>query len=166
VAFADLRFPTPSGKIELLSAEARERWGLDELPGYSEPEESPRRGDERARRYPLHLLTPNTKNRIHSQFGNLETIRRMAPEPFVGMHPQDAAARNLEEGDRARIFNDRGSLTLPVRFDWGAKPGCVWVTNGWWMQEGGAVNVLSEGRETDMGHGAAFHDNLVEIERA
>jgi len=166
VAFADRTFPTPSGKIELVSAEARERWGLDELPRFTEPEESPRRNDDRARRHPLQILTPNTKNRIHSQFGNLETIRRMAPAPFVGMHPEDAAARNLAEGDRARIFNDRGSLTLPVRYDWGTKPGCVWVTNGWWLQEGGAVNVLSQGRETDMGHGAAFHDNLVEIERA
>jgi len=162
IAFADRVFPTPSGKIELVSAEARERWGLDELPRYTEPEESVRRGG----RYPLQLLTPNTKNRIHSQFGNLQTIRRMAPAPFVGIHPDDAAARGLEEGDRARLFNDRGSLTLPVRFDWGTRPGCVWVTNGWWLQEGGAVNLLSEGRETDMGHGAAFHDNLVEVERA
>lgn len=166
VAFADLEFPTPSGKIELLSAEARERWGLDELPRYSEPEESPRRKDEGGGRYPLHFLTPNTKNRIHSQFGNLETIRRMAPAPFVGMHPEDAAVRRIEEGDRARVFNDRGSLTLPVRYDWGTKPGCVWVTNGWWLQEGGAVNLLSKGRETDMGHGAAFHDNMVEVEPA
>jgi anaerobic selenocysteine-containing dehydrogenase len=163
IAFADLEFPTPSGKIELVSAEARERWGRDELPRYVEPEESIRRD---AGRYPLHFLTPNTKNRIHSQFGNLEMIRRMAPEPFVGMHPEDAAARGLSEDDRARVFNNRGSLTLPVRFDWGTRPGCVWVTNGWWLSEGGAVNLLSRGRETDMGHGAAFHDNLVEVERA
>jgi hypothetical protein len=40
----------------------------------------------------------------------------------------------------------------------------VSVTNGWWIVEGGTVNFCSRGRETDMGHGAAFHDNLVEIE--
>ena len=39
------------------------------------------------------------------------------------------------------------------------------VTNGWWITDGGAVNVCSLGRETDLGHGAAFHDNLVEVER-
>jgi len=38
------------------------------------------------------------------------------------------------------------------------------VTNGWWLSEGGAVNLLSMGRETDMGHGAAFHDNAVDYE--
>jgi anaerobic selenocysteine-containing dehydrogenase len=90
----------------------------------------------------------------------------MAPGPFVAMHPADARARGLADGGRARVFNDRGSLTLPVRLDRGLRPGCVCVTNGWWLAEGGAVNVLSQGRETDMGHGAAFHDNAVQVERA
>ena len=40
------------------------------------------------------------------------------------------------------------------------------MTNGWWIGEGGTVNFLSRGAETDMGHGAAFHDNRVEVERA
>jgi anaerobic selenocysteine-containing dehydrogenase len=162
VAFSELRFPTPSGRIELLSQEARDRWGLDELPRFREPEESPRRGG----RHPLQLLTPNTKNRIHSQFGNLETIRRMDPAPLVAMHPHDARARGLRAGDAARVFNDRGSLTLPVQLDWGLRAGCVCITNGWWLSQGGAVNLLSAGRETDMGHGAAFHDTLVDVEKA
>ncbi|KAA0256172.1 hypothetical protein FBQ97_08925 [Acidobacteria bacterium ACD] len=162
VAFSSLRFPTPSGKIELSSREARERWGVDEVPSFREAEERP----DPDGRFPLHFLTPNTKNRIHSQFGNLGTIRRMAPAPFVAMHPRDARDRGLDEGDSARVFNDRGELTLPVRFDLGLKKGCVAVTNGWWLSEGGAVNLLSAGRETDMGYGAAFHDNAVEVERA
>jgi anaerobic selenocysteine-containing dehydrogenase len=138
------------------------RWGLDELPAFREAEERPEHGG----RFPLHILTPNTKNRIHSQFGNLETIRRMAPAPFVAMHPVDAKARGIAEGDEARIWNERGSLTLPVKLDYGLRPGCVAVTNGFWLTEGGAVNVLSKGRETDMGYGAAFHDNAVEVTRA
>lgn len=162
VAFAPLRFPTPSGKIELASDEAERRWGVSRLPEFREAEERP----DPAGRFPLHLLTPNTKNRIHSQFGNLETIRRMAPAPFVSMHPRDARARGLADGAAVRLFNDRGELTLPVRFDRGLRPGCVSVTNGFWLSEGGAVNVLSMGRETDLGHGAAFHDNAVEVERA
>lgn len=161
VAFADGHFPTPSGKIELSSEEAQRRWGAQEVPEYREPEERPRPGG----RYPLYLLTPNTKDRIHSQFGNLAMARRMAPAPFLAMHPEAAASRGLAEGDRARVFNDRGELILPVRLDWGLKPSCVCVTNGFWLAEGGAVNLLSRGRETDMGHGAAFHDNAVEVER-
>ena len=65
-----------------------------------------------------------------------------------------------------RLFNDRGSLEVKVRLVHGIKPGCVSMTNGWWISEGGTVNVCSLGRETDMGHGAAFHDNLVQVERA
>jgi anaerobic selenocysteine-containing dehydrogenase len=162
VAFAGLSFPTPSGKIELASDEAERRWGVSRLPEFREPEERPEPGG----RFPLHLLTPNTKNRIHSQFGNLETIRRIAPAPFVSMHPRDARERGISEGAPARVFNDRGELTLPARIDRGLRKGCVSITNGYWLTEGGAVNVLSQGRETDLGHGAAFHDNAVEVERA
>ncbi len=162
VAFADGRFPTPSGKIELASQEARRRWGAAEVPEFREPDERPQSGG----RFPLYLLTPNTKNRIHSQFGHLETVRRMAQAAFVSLHPEAAAARGLAEGESARVFNDRGEITLPVRLDWGLKPSCVCITNGFWLDEGGAVNLLSCGRETDMGHGAAFHDNAVEVERA
>jgi len=65
-----------------------------------------------------------------------------------------------------RVFNDRGALTLRVRVDHGLRTGVVVVHNGWWLGEGGAVNLLSKARETDMGHGAAFHENLVEVEKA
>jgi hypothetical protein len=44
------------------------------------------------------------------------------------------------------------------------RSGCVVVANGWWLSDGAAVNLCSLGRETDMAHGAAFHDNLVEVE--
>ncbi len=62
-----------------------------------------------------------------------------------------------------RVFNARGELRLPARVDNGLKAGCVCVTNGWWIGDGGTVNACSAARETDMGHGAAFHDNRVEV---
>jgi anaerobic selenocysteine-containing dehydrogenase len=162
VAWEDLVFPTPSGKIELLSTEAELRWGSNPLPLWKPPAERPERGS--AEGFPLHILTPNTKNRIHSQFGNLPTIRGLDPDPVLEMSPVDAADRALTDGDHARIFNRRGSLELVVRIDHSLKPGCVVVHNGWWLSEGGGVNRLSAARETDMGHGAAFHDNAVEVE--
>ena len=64
-----------------------------------------------------------------------------------------------------RVFNDRGSLELAAAVDCSLRPGCVVAYNGWWLAEGGGVNLLSAARETDMGHGAAFHDNAVEVER-
>jgi anaerobic selenocysteine-containing dehydrogenase len=165
IAFSDGRFPTPSGRIELASDEAVERWGVDRVARYREPDESARRGGG-SHAYPLYLMTPNTKNRIHSQFGNLRMIRRVDPGPAVHVHPLDARERGIEGGAQVRVFNGRGEFRLPARVDPGLKPGCVSVTNGWWIPEGGTVNFCSPGRETDMGHGAAFHDTLVEVEKA
>lgn len=161
VAFSDLVFPTPSGKIELYSEEARARWNSDELPDWFEPAESARSDG----RYPLYFMTPNTKNRIHSQFNNLEMIRAQSPRPELHINPIDALPRGIETGDPVRVFNDRGSIEVPARIDLTLRGGCVSMTNGWWITEGGTVNFLSAGRETDMGHGAAFHDNVVEVER-
>ena len=164
VAFADLVFPTPSGKIELVSDEASRRWGVDRLPVYREPVESAEGDGQEARTYPLYLMTPNTKNRIHSQFNNLEMIRQFGDRAVLAMHPDDARTRGILDGNAVRVFNDRGSMELEVRFDLGLRPGCVCVTNGWWITEGGTVNFCSSGRETDMGYGAAFHDTLVEVQ--
>lgn len=165
IAFEDLRFATPSGKIEIHSGEAMARWGVDALPGWTEPVEAVSTTDRDGGRHPLWLMTPNTKNRIHSQFGNLEMIRAVDPHPVLHLSPADALPRGIRERDRVRVFNDRGSLELPCTLDFGMRSGCVCLTNGWWIGDGGAVNLLSAGRETDMGHGAAFHENRVQVER-
>ena len=160
VAFEDLSFPTPSGRIELWSEEAMQRWEVAALPEYREPVEGRGSGH-----YPLQLLTPATKNGIHSQFLNLDVIRQFQPGPWLFVAPEDAAIRGLGEGDQARVFNDRGELVLPVKVDFGLRPGVVVAFNGFGAEQGGSVNLLSLGRETDMGFGAAFHDNQVDVER-
>lgn len=165
VAFSDLRFPTPSGKIEIFSEQAADRWGADPLPLFAEPEETARSGGAGRQTYPLHLITPNTKDTIHSQFGNLRLIRAQSPGPHLLINPDDAARRGIRMGDAVRVFNGRGSFRAPARLDFSLRTGCVSCPNGLWIREGGAVNFCSLGRETDMGHGAAFHDNQVEVER-
>jgi len=164
VAWSDLEFPTPSGKVELTSEEAEQRWGLDQVPSFSPPEEMPGANNPEGERFPLHLLTPNTKDRIHSQFNNLPSIRKLNPKTLVHIHPEDARARGIQNSSRVRLFNERGSVELEAKLDYGLKPGCVSVTNGWWLSEGGGINQLSAARETDMAHGAAYHDNAVEVE--
>ena len=165
VAFADMVFPTPSGRIELHSEEAWRRWQVDTLPLWVQPQEAvPGEGGDDGC-YPLYFMTPNTKNRIHSQFGNLKMIRVHDPVPMLDLSPSDALARGIRGGEQVRVFNDRGSLEVRSRLDFGLRAGCVALTNGWWLTDGAAVNVLSAGRETDMGHGAAFHENRVEVEK-
>jgi len=165
IAFSDYIFPTSSGKIELVSREARVRWSVDELPHYDEPEESIRSGASEGRTYPLYLMTPNLHSRIHSQFNNLAIIQAIESKAIATIHPKVAQRRGIEDGDTIRVFNDRGTFTVEARLDFGIKTGCISVANGWWNTDAGTVNCCSAGRETDMGYGAAFHDNMVDIEK-
>ena len=110
-------------------------------------------------------MSPNTKNRIHSQFGNLKCIKALDPKPVVTMSPVEADARNITNGDKVRVYNNRGEIFITAKLDYSIRPGNVVIVNGYWNSEGGSPNLLSKGRETDMGHGTAFHDNMVEVEK-
>ena len=110
-------------------------------------------------------MTPNTKNRIHSQFNNLKLIEQFSEKPLFHLHPIDAKEIKISDSDQIRVFNDRGELKGKVKIDFGLKRGCVLMTNGWWISQGGTVNFLSNGIETDMGYGAAYHDTMVNIEK-
>lgn len=162
IAYSGLIFNTPSGKIELYSERAQLDWNVDVLPGFSRLAEG--NVDEKEEQQ-FWLLTPNTRDRIHSQFGNLRMIQSVAGEPRAQMSPKDAKERGIRNGDLIRIFNSRGEIRIKANVDPGILNGCVAVFNGLWIGEGGTPNFLSQGRETDMGHGTAFHDNLVEVEK-
>lgn len=162
VAYEDMVFSTPSGKIELLSITALSLWNVNELPSYVE---YPSINKSLLKSFPLQLMSPNTKNRIHSQFGNLNCIKAIDSVPYAIMSADDMASRGVNNGDDVRVFNDKGELIIKVKTDYNIRPGCVVIYNGYWNREGGSPNLLTSGRETDMGFGAAFHDNMVEVEK-
>ncbi|MGH7162093.1 MAG: molybdopterin-containing oxidoreductase family protein [Planctomycetota bacterium] len=166
VPFSDRRFSTPSGKIELRSEAAEVSWHVDPLPFYTPPRESEASDPERFRRFPLRLLTPKSEHRQLSQWGNDETLRAR-DEPGVRVHPEDAAARGIAEGERVRVFNDRGEVRLPARLDGGVRRGVVAMASGTWIsRDGHSVNVLTHDDVTDMGYAATFFDCLVQVERS
>ncbi|MEA1876512.1 MAG: molybdopterin-dependent oxidoreductase [Bacteroidota bacterium] len=158
IPFADGIFPTPSGKIELLSHQASTKWGVPSLPTFEPLADHPKE-------YPLQLLSPNSKNRIHSQFGNLQIIKQFEPEPLLSIHPEDAKERSISKEELVEAYNDQGKSTIKVQFDLGIRKGCVVLTNGHWHSDGASANMFTKGRETDMGHGTAFHDTWLEIRR-
>lgn len=160
IAFFDYLFNTPSGKIELYSIKASQRWGVSPLPTFERSIEADSQFDKD---YPLYLMSPNSKNRIHSQFNNLKIIRMISGDPSIQMNPKDASDRQISNGDLVRVFNGRGEFTIKADVSYQVRIGCVVIPNGWWKSQGGTVNELSKGRETDMGHGSAFHDNKVQI---
>ena len=160
IAWEDMIFNTPSGKIELYSSVARDKWGTSPLADYISNEQ--KKGDEI---FPLVFLSPNTGSRIHSQFGNLKIIKDTVTEPSVGISPEDAKSRNITSGNNIRIHNNVGEIFSVARISNRIPSGIIVLPNGIWYNEGGGGNHLIEGRETDMGFGAAFHDNRVEVER-
>ena len=156
-----LRFPTPSGRVEFASDAASQAWGVDAVPDYRPLAEG--HASALAGRYPLQLLSCKTRDRIHSQFGNLEAVRQVERPHTLDMHPEDAAARGLGEGDPAVVWNDRGRIELRVRLDSGLRPGVVHVLEGRCHAGDPDVNVLTDAGVTDMNFGATFYECLVEV---
>jgi anaerobic selenocysteine-containing dehydrogenase len=163
--FADGGFLTPSGKCEFYSARLAEM-GLDPLPTYTPPYECAEEAPELAARYPLTLISSPAHQFLNTTFVNVDSLRRGAREPECLLHPQDAERRGIPVGARVAIFNDRGAFTATARVEASIRPGVVWAPSIWWGKlapDGRNANETTSQRETDMGHGPVFYDNLVEV---
>jgi anaerobic selenocysteine-containing dehydrogenase len=159
--------PTPSGKVEF-HAESLARRGLPALPTWTPLAEGPANAGLAAR-YPLQCIVPPNRFFLNSSFSQSALLRRRQRAPRVMMAAADAARRGLADGDRARVFNDRGSALFSVHVTDATQPGVVVVEGIWWhrFHPGDRnVNVLTSDRVADMGGGPALHSNLVEITRA
>ena len=168
VPFAEGGFPTPSGKMEIRS-ERLAAEGLDPLPDYVPPRESPKSAPEKARRFPLAFISPPAHHFLNSTFSAQPTLLRREGEPFLVVHPEDAAPRALADGDTVRTFNDRGSFLARAKVSDAARPGCVVGLSIWWskLAPGGRnANAVTSQELTDLGGGATFYDCLVEVEKA
>lgn len=164
--FAEGNFPTASGKCELFSARL-EAEGLPAVPEFVPPRESRASAPELAERYPLALISPAAHAFLNSSFANLPKHLRQEKRPFVEIHPADAAARNIKDGDTVRAYNERGSCELSAVVTTRARAGVVVSPSVWWnkLSPGGVnINQLTSQALTDMGGGATFYDALVEIE--
>jgi anaerobic selenocysteine-containing dehydrogenase len=163
--FAEGGFPTPSGKCEFHS-EWLQKQGIDPLPFYNPPAEV---ADEAlAERYPLAFLSPPARHFLNSTFANLARFREFEREPHLDMHPQDAAARGIRDGDSVRVFNARGEYLLRARVNGKPRAGVVVAPSVWWKKHApdrrNANNVTSQ-RVADLGGGATFYDCRVQVER-
>jgi anaerobic selenocysteine-containing dehydrogenase len=165
VPFADGAFLTPSGKCEFYSARLAEM-GLDPLPTYTPPYECVDEAPELATRYPLTLISSPAHQFLNTTFVNVDSLRRSVGEPECLLHPHDAERRGIGVGARVTIFNDRGAFTAAARVEESIRPGVVWAPSIWWGKlapDGRNANETTSQRETDMGHGPVFYDNLVEV---
>ncbi|MEX2179797.1 MAG: molybdopterin oxidoreductase family protein [Gemmatimonadaceae bacterium] len=158
-------FPTPSGKCEFYSARLKEM-GLDPVPTYTPPYESPERDATLVARFPLTLISSPAHQFLNTTFVNIGALKRAAREPECVIHPADAERRAIGAGMRVVIHNDRGAFTAVARVEDSIREGVVWAPSIWWGKfaaDGANANQTTSQRVTDMGNGPVFYDNQVEV---
>jgi anaerobic selenocysteine-containing dehydrogenase len=160
-------FWTSSGKLEFVS-ERMAAAGLDPVPTYTPPYEAAQQDTARARRYPLALIAPAAHYFLNAMFANVPEHEARQGAPTILLHPADAEARGLRDGDGARVHNDRGEFRATVSVSDRVRPGLAASTKGFWpkrVRGGSNANATVAERDSDMGGGAVFHDNRVEVTR-
>jgi anaerobic selenocysteine-containing dehydrogenase len=163
--FAGGEFLTPSGKCEFYSERLKEM-GFDPLPTFIPPHESVELSPQLVARWPLTLISSPAHQFLNSTFVNVDKLRRSVGHPECILHPDDAAAREIRTGDVVEIRNDRGRFQAVARVEDSIRAGVVWTPSIWWTKltpDGHNANETTSQRETDMGHGATFYDNQVEV---
>jgi anaerobic selenocysteine-containing dehydrogenase len=181
---AEGKFKTPSGKCEFKSSlaangnfvvpvwrngytEMQSGEPVDPVPNYIPPVEVEAR-DELAERFPLMLISPKPHAFLNSQYANEPVQQRRMGEPYVMIHPKDAAARGIRMGDYVRVFNERGVFEGRAEISEDVFEGLAMSPLGYWpnlTRNGSAVNSTTPGRHCNLGGAGTQSDNRVEIAR-
>jgi anaerobic selenocysteine-containing dehydrogenase len=162
------RVPTPSGKIEI-STDRAGAFGVGRVPEYIPPYESEERDPQLAKTYPLALISPPAHSFLNSSFVNVVSLRRAAGKPTLEIHAEDARPRGIAGGERVTIFNGRGAFSAEAVISDKVRPGVVSAPSIWWgklTEDGTNANQTTSQALTDIGAGATFYDNLVEVRAA
>jgi len=170
---------TPSGRIELFS-QAVADFGYAECPGmavWREPSEW--LGSPLAARFPLHMISNQPPDKLHSQMdaGPLSRAGKVADRAALFISHEDAAARGLRDGEIVRVFNDRGACLAGLRISDAVMPGVICLPTGatfeplkdaagTLLENHGNPNVLTKDIGTSrLGQGPSAQTCLVEVER-
>jgi anaerobic selenocysteine-containing dehydrogenase len=158
--YADGGFPTPDGRARLFDP-TLSRVGVDPLVGYTPPDQAA--GSDR---FPLVLISPAGRFFLNSTFASLPWHAGKMGPPRIHLHPADASARGLADGDPVRVHNDRGSFQAAVAVDDATRPGVAITYKAYWSRlspDRANVNAVTAVRDTDLGGGPTFHDTRVEV---
>jgi len=156
--FADFKFPTPSGKIEIASAAA----GADGFPRVPQPSVDAGSGKSR-----LRLITPASRWLMNDSYANDAGVTRKLGAASVTINPADAKSLGLSDGQEVRLSNDTGALDMVLEVSDVVAPGVALSHKGRWPAREGAgranVNTLNSGEKSDMGESSAVHNVEVSI---
>lgn len=166
---------TASGKIEIFSQRIAD-YGYPDCPGHPmwlEPDE----WQGNAEPEQLQVLSTHPAHRLHSQlnYSSLRELYAVANREPVTIHPDDAQARGITEGDMVRVWNSRGQLLAGAVISEGIKPGVICIHEGAWPDldltadgicKNGAVNVLTKDLPSSrLGNGCAGNTALAWLEK-
>ncbi|HSI57780.1 MAG TPA: molybdopterin guanine dinucleotide-containing S/N-oxide reductase [Ideonella sp.] len=167
--------PTPSGKVQVAS-ERIAGFGYADCPGHP-AWLAPTDGPDEA--HPLILVANQPATRLHSQldFGGHSAGAKRQGREVCRLHPADAAARGIAEGDIARLFNTRGACLASVHVTDEVMAGVVQLPTGAWYDPldaddemalcvHGNPNVLTRDQGTSsLAQGCAGQLTAVQVER-
>jgi anaerobic selenocysteine-containing dehydrogenase len=128
-------FDTPTGKVELYST-VLEKCGLDALPYFEEPPESPVSTPEIVKEYPL-ILTTGARPRgfFHSEHRQIPFLRQMHPDPITEIHPETAEELGIRDADWIYIESKYGRCKQRAKLTKGIHPRVVHSQHAWWFPE-------------------------------
>jgi anaerobic selenocysteine-containing dehydrogenase len=155
--FPDLKFATPSGKIELAS-NAAEADGFPRIPAAAV--------DGRPQGQKLRLLSPASRWLMNSSYHNDPKIAEKLGPERITLHPHDAAARGLSQGDKARVSNATAAIDMVVEVATIVPQGVALAAKSRWpkLTPGGlSVNALNPGTKSDMAESSSVHGIEVEV---
>lgn len=165
-------FPTESGKIEIFAPKVYRTEYRDffpAIPRYVEPPEGV--SDPLSAKYPLQLIGWHTGRRTHSTHDNNSDLRKAEPQQLY-IHPKDANARELHDGETVLVLNDRGKIRVSIKITDNIMPGVTALAQGAWyapdktgVDTAGCINTLTSLRPTPYARGNPQHTNLVEVRK-
>jgi len=133
-------FDTPSGKVELYSSQLKD-WGLDPLPIYHEPPETPYSDHQLYKEYPLIYTTWKSEPYRHSGGRQIASLRNSHPDPVMVVHPETAGKLGIQEGDWVHIETKRGRIKQKATLNEGIDPRVVGIDYAWWFPEKGVSSL-------------------------
>ncbi len=155
-------FRTASGKLEIYSQTLAGQ-GVSPMPDWQPDAQEL----VDSARWPLRLLTAPSYFQPHTAFSGIGYLRKREGEPFCVMHPKDAAARDLLDGQKVRLLNDRAEIGLVLRVGDEIQPGVVLVPGQRPASEAdGTINMLCSDRLTDIGEGASYQSTFLDVKAA
>jgi anaerobic selenocysteine-containing dehydrogenase len=113
------------------------------------------------------MLGRKADNYVNTTFANLPSHQVLEEMELLEISRADAAPRGIADGERVRVFNDRGSLELTARVNGTVQTGVVAARLGWAKLSPNQqnINVLTSERLTDIGGGPTFYSCMVEVEK-